>query len=81
MSLPSADLVNFVFEIFRNRCRRLNFAVVFPLNNGKYQNIFFDANFCLLTTFPITSLVIIKVKSIISIACNVTDSIMKFLHE
>ena len=45
MSMPCTDLVNFAFEIFGNRCRRLNFAVAFPLNSGKYQNILSDAIF------------------------------------
>ena len=36
----------FVLNIFVNSCHQLNFAVVFQVNGGKYQNIFVYANFC-----------------------------------
>ena len=38
MSIPSTDLENLVFGIFGNCRRQLNFAVVFRVNEGKYQN-------------------------------------------
>ena len=37
--LSSTDLEDFVFDIFGNCRRQLNFAVVFKTNDGKYQNI------------------------------------------
>ena len=40
------DLEDFVFDLFGNCRRDLDFAVVFRVNDGKYQNYFADANFC-----------------------------------
>lgn len=44
--IPCTDLEDFAFYLFGNCRRDLDFAVVFRVNDGKYQNYFADANFC-----------------------------------
>ena len=39
MPLLCTDIKNFVFDIFGNSHHQLNFAVIFLVNQGKYQNI------------------------------------------
>ena len=43
MPISCSDLKDFVFNIFRNYCCQLNFAVVFRVNDGKYENILLAA--------------------------------------
>ena len=39
MPLPCIDIKNYFFDIFGNCHNQLNFAVIFRVNEGKYQNI------------------------------------------
>ena len=39
MPISCSDLKYFAFNIFRNCCRQLKFAVVFRVDHGKYLNI------------------------------------------